>query len=489
MKKAILPLVALLILGLSACKSDDHEWPVGELPFQPVPASNSQTDLVVPADLNVQVLYQQGDTAIFPNGIKGPAKGRHDYMAFIPLKRATKGMLWINHEDSKAHDQFGDGGGGTILDIEQIDGKWTIQGLPRAADFTGVGLTVKNCLGAVTPWRSILTSEEWEPSSNAAIYDSARGIRDTTDLNGYPRYLNYGWMVEVDPISGIARRKLWSMGRFMHEAAFCLQDRKTVYLMDDQSPGAFFKFVADSSGDYSTGTLFAYRQFPDGERGDWVPLPRERDSLTYARDMAMKRGATIFIRMEDIEPMGDGTFLITETGRDTTDISRAIALGGRPAVHLDQVHHDGTEYHDYYGRILRFDPATNKISVYLEGGQASARPDVHLANPDNIAIDNKRKLLYIHEDNNGIDHGRTPEGTTQLNNEVYVLDLKAGPPNLNMLERFAIGAPGCETTGPDFTTDFNSYFFNLQHPSGDNPEPYNRATTVVVTGFRQLYPQ
>ena len=490
MRKAFLPVLAVMILVMTACNSGkEQNWPTGQLPFEPVPASGDHPGLVIPADLKYQILYQQGDTAITPDGVKGPAKGRHDFMAFIPLERATKGVLWINHEDVKAHDQFGDGGGGTLLDLEMVEGKWVIQGLPRAADFRSVGGTVKNCLGAVTPWRTIITSEEWEPENNVELYDSGRGIRDTTELNGYPRYLNYGWMVEVDPISGRAIRKLWSMGRFMHEAAYCLEDRKTVYLMDDQSPGVFFKFVAENSGDYSKGTLFAYRQFPDGKSGDWVALPHDRDSLNFVREMALKRGATVFIRLEDIEPLNDGTFLITETGRDTTDLSQALALGGRMANHLSSVDHNGNEYHDYVGRILRYDPETNAISVFLEGGQAASRPDVNLANPDNIAIDKRRRLLYIHEDNNGTDQGRTFGGGDQLLNEIYVLDLNIENPRLDDLERFAIGAPGCETTGPDFTPDYNSYFFNLQHPSGDNPEPFNRATTVVVTGFKGPVPQ
>ena len=52
-------------------------------------------------------------------------------------------------------------------------------------------------------------------------------------------------MVEVDPKTNKAIHKIYAMGRYMHEDAHCMPDRKTVYLSDDADPAVFFKFIAE----------------------------------------------------------------------------------------------------------------------------------------------------------------------------------------------------------------------------------------------------
>jgi secreted PhoX family phosphatase len=51
------------------------------------------------------------------------------------------------------------------------------------------------------------------------------------------------------------------------------------------------------------------------------------------------------------------------------------------------------------------------------------------------------------------------------------------------LERFATTAFGAEVTGP-FVTGTNELFFSLQHPSRENPAPFDRAGVGVVEGFQ-----
>jgi len=457
--------------------------------FEPIDTHFVGTNLFIPkGGFESRILFQEGDLIFQPGGetALAPAKGKHDFLAYIPtLGSSDHGVLWVNHETATLDPLLGDGGGGTILEVfrDSVEG-WKVIGSPHAIDFRPVGGTMKNCLGALTPWGTILTSEEVEPSRNLDFYKDILHpvISDTSEIDSLPRWANYGWMVEVDVEEKQATRKLYAMGRFMHEGNYCLEDRKTVYMMDDEAPGVFFKFVADKPGDYGEGQLYAFKMREQSSRGDWLALPRERDSLIYAREMALSRGATIFIRMEDVELGNDGMFYISETGKDSIDLRAGIELGGKPAAWLDRFHVGDSIFHDPYGRILKFDPKTSTLSVLLEGGKAAEDESIHLANPDNLGMDRLRNMLIIHEDINGNTEGRNPDTTTWIN-EIYTLDLSKGEPKLDDLSRLVAAPSGAETTGGTWNPNYSAYFFNIQHPDTSNPPPYNRSTTVVLSGW------
>ena len=485
--KLLLPLVLLATLA-TACK--DEQTPISNKGiFNPVDTAFGTKTLIVPGDrYKYTVLFREGDDVrVDWLDTVGAAKGAHDFSAFLPINGAADhGILWVNHEDWHTHDLLGDGGGASVLEMfRDSTGGWKVVGLPHGIDFTGVGGTLKNCLGAVTPWGTVLTSEEVEPGPNDLCKDSASCmVRDSSQAGGWARWKNYGWMVEVDPYQRKALGKRYGMGRFMHEGAYCMPDNRTVYLIDDAAPGAFFKFVADRPKDLSAGTLYAVKPSLDAKGGEWITLPRERDSLLYARQVAFQKGATIFFRMEDIELHPDGGFIISETGLDSIDFAQAMGWGGVPAKHLERFHVGNQVYDDKYGRLLRYDPAVNSITVMLEGGQGKDDASIHLSNPDNLAVDVKRKMLVIHEDLVGQDAGRLPKGkAAPLINEIYFLDLSKPNPKLDDLMRFAVIPAGAESTGPVWNTDFSALFFNLQHPNRDNPAPFDRACTVVVTGW------
>lgn len=479
----------LAVLVFSACGGEEAvDSPPKPAVFEVVDTNFTPVRMVVPDGYEAKSLFRMGDPVrVDWANTERPAKGKHDFMAYIPIAgSSTHGILWTNHEAFTPDSILGDGGGASVLEVyrDSTEG-WKVIGFPHAIDFRPVGGTMANCLGGVTPWGTILTSEEVEPPSNRWLNrDSVYIFRDTSDFNGLPRHLNFGWMVEVDPHKRTALRKLYSMGRFMHEGNYCMDDGKTVYMMDDAGPGAFFKFVAEKAGDYSEGQLYAYQQSEDGNSGNWLKMPRSRDSLCYARKWAFKMGATIFIRMEDIELMDNGTFIITETGLDTINMTGVMGWGGRLANHLKKFDVGNNIIDDKYGRLLRFDPKTNKLSVMLEGGAAEKDKSIHFSNPDNMAIDYKRNMVVIHEDLVGLSHGRVPrDAWPKVVNEVYMLDLSIENPTLDDLQRFAIAPLGSESTGPVFTPDFSTLFFNIQHPLGGNPPPFNRDGTYAVTGF------
>lgn len=428
-------------------------------------------------------LFKHGDYVKTPTDFLIPSKDKLDYVQFIPdPKGSERGLLWVNHETAGRNGELGDGGGATVLELHKKGKGYEILGTPRSIDFSSVGGTWNNCLGALTPWGTILTSEEYEPWSNAEIWNDGKGLRDTSIMNGKPRFLNYGWMVEVDPRSGMVLGKRWAMGRFSHEGALCMPDMKTVYLLDDFAPGIFFKFIADEPGKLESGTLYAYRQSADGNTGDWIPLPRDRDSLDWARDMALKRGATIFTRLEDLLLTTNGTILMTETGKDSAFLGDALLMGGKLAQH-DLPFLTENVIRDYHGRLLRFDPASGNIRVWLEGGNMHPDGKTLLSNPDNIAIHPINGNIMIQEDINGAGRGRTPNGG-HLQSEVYLLSSGLKQPVVTDLARIAVFPWGAEPTGGCWDPTGKVLFICSQHPDNKNPEPWNRCVLMQVTGWK-----
>src|SRR5690606_5078749 len=269
-------------------------------------------------------------------------------------------------------------------------------------------------------WGTVLTGEESmkdRTNNNRNLYGNGNRFRDTTDwtvteFNGAPinqtikRHENMNWVVEVDPASAKAIKKHYNMGRAAHELGYPMPDGRTVYVTDDYTPSVFFKFVSETAGNYDKGQLYAYRQSPDGESGEWFPMPMELDSLIHARDVALRRGATAFTRHEWVAHHG-GYIYISETGNDDggTDHRNAVRAGGTLAKHLSPLLKADSTINDYYGRILRLDTATGKMDVLLEGGEGSN--GLHFANPDcltTVSLGTKTYLV-ICEDINGTSQG------------------------------------------------------------------------------------
>jgi secreted PhoX family phosphatase len=75
---------------------------------------------------------------------------------------------------------------------------------------------------------------------------------------------NYGYIVEItEPTATPVPVKQFTLGRMAHENAVIMPDQKTVYLTDDGTNKAFYKFIADTEGDLSAGTLYAAKLVQD----------------------------------------------------------------------------------------------------------------------------------------------------------------------------------------------------------------------------------
>jgi secreted PhoX family phosphatase len=484
-------LFVVVFLSALACQKTDRQGRQiaanEHSALSPIDTNFTSTSIYLaplPVKYDFLILFDGEDSVATEGGKRFPTKANFDFMAYFPLKGSPEeGYLWVNHETAEANDNLGDGGGACILRIKRQNETWKRMGPPKAVDFASVGGTWNNCLGGPTPWGTVLTSEEYEPASNKEIYKQGKGIRDTAVYGGFPKYLNYGWMVEADPYSGKVLGKRWALGRFSHEGALCMPDSQTIYLLDDFAPGIFFKFVAEKKADLSKGRLFALQIGPDGKSVRWLPLPSQRDSLNEIRKVALRRGASFFIRLEDIERLPDGRFVLSETGKDEADLAWALKLGGKPAPHLSKYHKGNGKYNDYYGRLLVYDPQKETLEVFLEGG-AGKNSNVHFANPDNLSVNPVRNWLIIHEDINAPSQGRvSPKAGNRLVNEIYILDLSLKNPTIDKLQLLLIAPQGAETTGSCWDSDYSTLFINVQHPDPDNPPPFNKDMTIAVYGL------
>lgn len=476
--------VILFGLAISLFASCNRQQTDNSSLFEPVKADFTTQTLKLPKGYTHHLLFSEGDTVTNADKQLVPAKGKHDLNLYIPINNSSEhGYIYTSHETHAPNTQLGDGGGATISEVEKVNNEWRIRGNKRAVDFSAVGETIRNCGGTVTPHGTVLTAEESAPENNTKLL-TEEGITDTTELNGRSKHYNYGWMVEVDIATGKALRKLWHMGRYSHEDAHCMPDGKTVYLTSDETPAVFYKFIADKANDYSQGQLYAYKQGNNNTQGSWIKLPMEMDSLLHISDVAIRMGATMFVRHEWID--GDGDMLyITETGNDEFNLQKHIDMGGSVAHHLKACSKDGFNYNDYYGRLLAFDLKTNEMKVWVNGGVSTTDSTFCFSNPDALTIANikNKKYLVISEDSNGKGMGRVSHSAFmkgELYNEIYFLPLDNHNPKLEDLQRFAMGPRGCETTGNAFTPDGESYFVSIQSPDSRNPTPFNKSCIVAI---------
>lgn len=474
----------------NGCKPNQGENElVSGVTFQSVSNEFNATTLIVPKGCQTDIIFRgAADSVMTDEGIMRLAKNKIDFLAYVPIDGSNEhGQLYMNHELRISNDVLGDSGGMSWLEVKKVNGVWTQIGVAHYIDFANVGGTWHNCGGEVTPHGTIITAEEYPPFSNEELYHNGEHFRDTSDFNGLKRHENMGWMVEVDMATKKPIQKLYQMGRYSHEDTYSTPDGKTVYLTDDFSPCIFFKFEAKVPNDYTEGQLYAYQQSDDGSTGQWLPLPMEMDSLIHARDVAIRRGATMFKSHEWIDAY-NGKIYISETGGDF-NFSGWVAKGGKLPNYFREgplsVGNSTTK--DWHGRILVFDPETNEMEVFLEGGEM---PDGgYLTSPDGLLVQEVqgRPYVFVCEDASVGALKRAQiesylEGKLYL--ELYMIPISEdGSADTSGIKRLAVGPERCELTGLSFTPDNRTLFLTVQHPARDNPAPYNTSTIVALTGI------
>lgn len=456
------------------------------------------------------------------------SKDWNDFIG-ITSDENNPGEFWVtvNHEKIEANPLIGDGGGmtvfkaketpdGDIIAINQtLHGKNVKFSNVNFKDF--VGETGMNCGGIVAPNGRIWTAEEWFRTSNASLGGEVKDTSDftiTTDIAGdfngqiVRKYENFNYMVEVDPREAKAIRKQYNWGRQGFEGGAISKDMKTVYLGVDANPAFLSKFVADQAGDFTSGKSYVFKA-SNAKGARWVEIDNSKleNMLNYTQK-CIDAGATMYNRLEwVVMDTTSGIVYLTETGRDDIGNKWAdeLAEGAELAAHhvARGAENQATEYADYYGRVLAFNPETEEVTVHIEAGADDSKfdnqssvspkfyPTKHLSNPDGLSIITmgNQPYLIIQEDLNGTSHNRVPYGVTNRACEVFLLDLSIANPTVKDLIRVTVGPIGSEVTGATSTPSGKAILLNIQHPNNSttiNEFPYNNSVTVAITGFEGI---
>ncbi len=375
-----------------------------------------------PATHNFQVIVEEGDVYTKQkDNVPTSVGGNNDFTGYAPLNGSSRnGVVSINHETSP--------GGVTMVDLhfDETTGLWSVDET-QGVDFSVVQGTVRLCSGGVTPWGTIITSEE-SLSSNDADNDG---------------HMDIGWQIELDPVTktvmdyGNGPQKLWEAGRISHENIVVAKDSLTAYEGEDSGSGNFFKFVADNKTDFSTGTLYVLSlgsNLVDGEpvvtTGTWIEVPNKTVSdQNNTKSIAYALGGTVFSGVEDAEinPVtgqvyftakgNNRTYRFTDNGSTVSDFETFV--GGK-----NYLINDGTEV--------------------VEEPWASGN--------DNLTFDD-RGNLYVLQDGS--------------DNYIWFVgkDHTQEQPQVSIFARFPSGS---EPTGMTFTPDNRYAFVSVQHPSGAN---------------------
>lgn len=172
-----------------------------------------------------------------------------------------------------------------------------------------------------TPWGTVLFAEE---TGNALFTDP--------DFPAATRGLLYEMKLDKEDPAKVEWLKVRPMlGSVSHEGIE-IDAEGNVYVIDETSPGAIFKFVPKHYGDLSKGQLYALK-VDDSATGDrtgaaeWVALDMNL-AQTDARTAATLVGATGYGRPEDLERIG-GTLYVAITSEARV---LSIGLGNKPVV-------------------------------------------------------------------------------------------------------------------------------------------------------------
>ncbi len=399
--------------------------------FTSIVPTGQTNNLIIPAEQNFQQILKQGDAYTIGGG---NVPGNHDFTGYIGIGGSSElGYLSVNHENSP--------GGVSIADLhlDTTTNLWVLDDT-QAVDLYNSALvtTIRNCSGGITPWNTIVTAEE----------NTSAG-----DING-DGYQDVGWLVEIDPATaqvkdyGNGQEKLWAMGRMNHENVVVSNDGTTAYYGEDGGTDCVYKFVADTPGDLTAGTVYVLKMDlplsgndPSSSTATWVEVPNttkaDRNNIS---SVAGALGGTDFNGVEDCE-IGtiDGKIYFTAKGKDRV-----------------------YRFKDDGSTISEFETFVGGKSYDLDTDQGVFTEAWGDGN-DNLTFDDQGNLWVLQD--GGL-------------NYIWVIrpDHTQSNPKVMLHSSMPTGA---EPTGLTFTPDYKYGFFSVQHPSGSNASQQDATFTDV----------
>lgn len=539
------------------------------LDFTSVPRANKAGHEVA-AGYDMQVLARWGD-ALFPEEtehfhpetLTPESQQRrfgynNDYIAYLPFAKnaqdSAHGLLHVNHEYTCGYLMFPnlswetatteateaqmkvemEAHGFSLMEVKREEKGWApmlgseftrrvtastpihisgpAAGHPRMRTLkdpegkTAIG-TFANCSGGVTPWGTVLVSEENIDGYfyGRTVGDEAKNherytIGKETNYGWYridPRFAvarephepnRFGWVVEYDPYNPESEPvKRTALGRFKHETATCAvsaDNRAVVYSGDDDYFEYIYRFISAKTLEeggkdiLDDGVLAVAKFHPEGTL-EWIPLVQGENGLTpengfhsqadvliETRRAADMVGATKMDRPEGIaiHPQTQAVYisLTKNPHRNATDAAnprKANRAGHILMMQPEANNHGSTEFRwDIF--VLAGDPESDEPRY----GSRPGKNDWFTC-PDNLAFDAAGRLWVCTDG--------MPENCESADG-IYALptegDQKASP-------RCFFRAPmGAEVTGPRFTPDGETLFISVQHPGEDSSydEPSTR---------------
>ncbi|MDX1975871.1 MAG: PhoX family phosphatase [Rickettsiales bacterium] len=454
----------------------------------------------------------------------------NDFLAYLPINwgepNNTRGLLHVNHEFPnpavmriEAQQQSV---GFSVLEVKRTKSSgWVVEKSssyhrrvtattpirvsgPAASVIGGwvVG-TLGNCAGGVTPWGTVLTSEEnfdeffgnvpphlaanerfkrYSIQSDSDKYNW--GSSDNRfDVSAHPdEPQRFGWVVEYDPYDANKPPvKRTALGRFKHESASCTlapDGRVVVYSGDDEEFEYLYRFVSSKAYDPSNraandgildeGVLSVAKFTPEG-MVQWVPLifgtagldvssgfTSQADVLIHARLAGKVVGATPMDRPEDVEvnPVTGGVYVCLTKNKQRTTVDKVNRRAPNPFGHIiELIPPQGNHAADNFTWELFLE--AGDFTNFSHNATYLVPPSRKgwLANPDNIAFDPSGRI-WIATDGQ--------KDSIGMNDGLYAADT-TGP--VRGQTRLFFNAPdGAEVTGPCFTPDGKTLFLSIQHP-------------------------
>ncbi|MDG1287332.1 MAG: PhoX family phosphatase [Rickettsiales bacterium] len=482
----------------------------------------------------------------------------NDFIAYMPLNGSSShGLLHVNHEYTNAHLMFSAtrkkdssetiseeelrieqaAHGFSMLEVKRdktglwepiLDSRYQrrvtattpihISGpaagnarLSTKADPQGKTVlgTVGNCAGGVTPWGTVLVSEEnidgyfngktdgTEAENHARYTIAKRGyygwhrIHERFDITQTPNEPNrFGWVVEYDPYDPFSQPvKRTALGRFKHESATCAtapDGRLVIYSGDDDYFEYIYRFVSDDKINLThkaananlldKGTLSVAKFLDDGSL-TWLPLiygengldksnrfTSQADLLIEARRAGDILGATKMDRPEGIaiQPYTNAVFVSLTRNPKRKVANSANTRAANKGGHIIKLLPPGGDH------------AADKFlwdTPILAGDPDSDTPDYNgkrvgqsgwFGNPDNLAF-HPSGSLWIATDGMPKSYG--------IADGLYATDNHTAP------KCFLRAPKGAEVTGPCFTPDGETLFLSIQHPGEDKGSTFDEPST------------